>query len=130
LEREWSEKKEGKLWLFGRISLLVAQYAAEEADVVANDEKNALINSLRSSTSFTNTHRVIGELASVPKFSPEQAILVVKAALENEQVRLILADTDVADFLQKIIAAHGSRIPREDLERLPSFLQAARRPAA
>lgn len=57
---------------------------------------------LEGSGSFATTHSVIDQLRSF-NWTEEEATVLLKIALSNNQVRYILGDSDVSAFYGKIL---------------------------
>lgn len=78
---------------------------AEKINILSNEDKrkNDLIEELQNSRSFKTTHSVIAELASFAEWSKEQKDKIVSAAINNQQVFLILKDDDIKSFFDKLV---------------------------
>ena len=64
-------------------------------------EKDELVERLRNSGSFEETHEIIALLQKFPKFTQKQIRLLFTALVHNSQVRWIGTDSDVADFFRQ-----------------------------
>jgi predicted nucleic acid-binding protein len=121
LKREWAQRKGAGLHLFRRMSKFIAQHT-QHAEALANEEKNASIQALRSSPNFAVSHAVIADLNSFPHFTDEQALAIAEACLSNNQVSWIIGDADVRAFMSRILADYGTKLPEETRVRLASLL--------
>lgn len=65
-------------------------------------KKQALIDRLDESSSFSNTHAVIKELEKITDWTDEEKIELLRIGIKNNQVKLILTDDDVKSFYLKI----------------------------
>lgn len=68
----------------------------------ATKEKAVLIDSLKESVNFNNTHSIIKKLNQIKYWTEEEKEQLLRIANENSQVKLILGDNDVQDFYMKI----------------------------
>lgn len=88
----------------------------------SRDEKRrrlSLITSLSGSGSFATTHAVVKELSIVDKWETDEIGMLLDIALNNNQVNLILTDSDVKSFYQFIIKQIGvSTDKSKKVERL------------
>lgn len=80
-------------------------------------EKEILIDRLEASASFKNTHIIIKELQRVYNWTESEKEKLLKIALENNQVQLILSDEDVQKFFQKICNGNSENV-RKVLEKI------------
>ena len=80
-------------------------------------EKEILIDRLEASASFKNTHIIIKELQRVNNWTESEKEKLLKIALENNQVQLILSDEDVQKFFQKICNGNSENA-RKVLEKM------------
>ena len=81
------------------------EYEKAGVDLREEDKrKRSLILSLEDSSSFRSTHTIIAELRKEDFYwGPTEIEWLIDIANQNSQVRLILTDTDVANFYKKII---------------------------
>lgn len=98
-----------------RANELLEQYhndciAEEQVATRLQDEaykkREALINRLEDSGSFSNSHTVIHEMAAIPiaDWAEEQIEQLLRISIMNGQVRYIIGDTNVKPFYRKICA--------------------------
>lgn len=101
LEDEWKEKKKSTL----RVYRTLSGFMKEHFDGVAfsfDKTKEALIESLHSSWSFSSTHNIIGKLEDYSYFSLKEVEKILSAATDNKQFGWIITDNDVSDFLNRV----------------------------
>jgi len=70
-------------------------------------EKANLVNELEDCANFRTTHMTVKKLAKVKSWTATQADKLLRIALENSQVKWILADTDVKEFYETVLATAG-----------------------
>lgn len=73
------------------------------------EQQNFLIEKLKESNSFLNTHQVISELQSFESWSEEQRTKLYEIAIENKQVFCILGDQDLKSFFKQLISKYKDR---------------------
>jgi hypothetical protein len=123
LEREWRTKKKSELIFYKRIS---AFFKEQFPDIkfATELEKDLLIKDFAQSGSFATTHAVVAKLTKFADFTPAQLNAIVSAALSNSQVRHIVTDQDVQEFLSTLISGHEDQIEdKDDLAALQSLLK-------
>lgn len=101
LEEEWRVRKRSSLHVYRTLSA----FMKEHFDGVAfpfDRTKEALIDDLSSSGSFSNTHDLIAKLEGFSYFSLKEVERILAAAIENTQFGWIVIDDDVADFLNRV----------------------------
>ena len=127
LENEWASVKQSEVVLYTDLGNFLAKHFAAVA-VPSDIPKVRLIQRLATSGGFEVTHEIIAQLGKYDVFTPEQAALIARHAVRNNQVRWIAADDDVREFLARIIDTHRSAIEPgyiEILERCMSGEQPA-----
>jgi rRNA-processing protein FCF1 len=73
----------------------------------AQEAKDKAIEALCSSESFAQTHRAVERLLKMRSLlTPADAERLFNAALENQQIRWIISDTDVNSFFVKVLNDH------------------------
>ena len=92
----------------------------EKTSTLSEDDrnKNSLIDELKNSTSFMNTHNIIAGLSQFDKWSAEQKEGLVLAAIDNQQVFWLLGDGDVSAFYGKLVEG----LSGEDAEKIRAEL--------
>lgn len=82
------------------------------------------INQLINSNSFRNTHRRINQIESfINYFSDEEIEAILNASLENEEIRRIIDDTDVKEFIGQLFDAKNELLSQEKQNQLSELLQ-------
>jgi len=68
------------------------------------EKRDGLIVALENSKSFANTHTLIRYLKIYPSWGDNEREALFNAAINNPQVRWILADSDVKDFYMQLLS--------------------------
>ncbi|MGH8436684.1 MAG: hypothetical protein ACRERX_19960 [Pseudomonas sp.] len=89
-------------------SFLLRHFAAIR--VPSDIPKVRLIQRLASSENFQTTHELVEKLQRYDVFTPEQAALIARNAVRNNQVRWIVDDADVKEFLTRVLDTHRKSI--------------------
>lgn len=76
---------------------------AVDAETKRENKKESLIMALEGSGSFANTHTIVKELSQYGQWSDAQRERLMKAALENKQIKWILQDEDVSTFYKSLL---------------------------
>ena len=109
LVEEWKEKKKSEMFVYRTLS----EFIKEHFDGVAfsfDKNKEALIENLKYSGSFSATHFIIAKLEEYSYFSLKEVCRILDAVSENDQVRSIITDHDISDFLNRVVMPHSSNI--------------------
>lgn len=118
LEEEWKKTKESYLFVYRTLSA----FMKEHFDGVAfsfDKTKDALIDDLSCSGSFSFTHQLISKLEAYSYFSLKEIERILDAAIENSQFGWIVTDYDVSDFLSRVAIPRRAEISKiEHLEIL------------
>ena len=112
LSEEWSKKKKSSIRLYRTLS----EFMTEHYDGVAlsfDQEKRGFIEDLLESGSFATTHSIISKISQYGYFSLEEARAVLDAAVENNQVGMIVTDPDLSDFITKSISPHKDNLTEQ-----------------
>ncbi len=120
LEREWSDKKNGKVKYYRRLSAFCNE-KFPQIRLATELEKEILIKDLAKSPTFKATKRTLRSLASVDDLSGDQASEVLEAALNNNQIYWIAEEPSVHKTLAEILAPHREALDPElldDFDRL------------
>lgn len=72
-------------------------------------KKTELILALEASRSFAQTHKVIGQMAEIEDWTADEIDSIVGISLTNTQVRYVITDKDVKDFLGRLIEGKHSK---------------------
>jgi len=106
---EWQREKDASLFIYRTLS----EFTKKNFDGVAfsfDSGKEKLIDDLRFSGSFADTHELITKLELYSYFSAQEVERVLEAACENSQVGCIVTDHDVSDFLHRVAMPHYDSI--------------------
>jgi hypothetical protein len=105
LRGEWKsikKKKKAEVYLYRRLTTFLKEHFPK-IDLRIEEEKQAKVEELFQSRSFSSTHRLIAELSKFElAFSPSQVDLLYAALLDNHQVGWIVGDVDVRKFYQDL----------------------------
>lgn len=121
LYEEWCETKDSKLMFYKRLSAFFKEHFPD-IKLATELEKDILIADLAASGTFARTHSVITKLSKYTDFTAAQVNAIVDAALSNSQVRMIISDKDVHDFLSTAIKGHLKHLDDESIETLSALL--------
>lgn len=113
LGKEWAKNKKSTM----RVYRTLSAFLGEHFDGVAfsfDKEKDGLIDDLALCGSFASTHGVIAKLENYGYFSRAEVERILQAAVDNDQVRWIVTDYDVSDFLNRIAVPRRAEITRAD----------------
>lgn len=102
LEKEWNIKKGSSIKFYTNLVDFLNEHVAD-IDLQAEREKLELIEKLRLSDSFMETHGIIAMLNKYSSWSYIQIEALCESALKNSQVNLIIYDEDVHQFYKKIL---------------------------
>lgn len=119
LQKEWRERKNANVFLYARLSAFSSKYFSGFS-IEEDSEREALIEQLRSSGNFRETHNTIAYLLLRFPFSAAQAAALVEIAMVNTQVKWVLSDEDVKDFFTKLIDEHSDTLEESVLDELKS----------
>jgi rRNA-processing protein FCF1 len=121
LAEEWTKKKESTLIFYKRISAFFKEYFPD-IKLATEFEKDLLIADFTNSYNFARTHSVIAKLSKYTDFTAAQVNAIVSAAVNNSQIRSIIDDPDVLEFLTSAVKGHEDLIDGENLEILRELL--------
>lgn len=127
LINEWVERKKSGLVFYKRISAFFKQHFPD-IEFAAELEKALLIEDLSNSSSFARTHSVVARLAQYQNFDVDQINAIVDAATRNNQVSLIIGDSDVKAFISGVIRGKEKQINPDSLAVLTAFMSPPARP--
>lgn len=121
---EWQTTNESQLFFYRRLSGFFRE-KFPDIKFASELEKDLLIRELADSSSFEETHVVVGKLAMQSMssdFSPAQVNDIVSAAVTNNQVYWIIGDSDVNTFLRNVIRGREDEIDPDNLFVLQELL--------
>jgi predicted nucleic acid-binding protein len=121
LAAEWSKEKRSDVIFYKRISAFFKEHFPA-IKLAVEFEKDLLISDLTESSSFSRTHSVIAKLSRFTDFTADQLNSIVSGAVSNSQVRSIIDDSYVRDFLTTVLKGHKGLIDQENLEMLEFLL--------
>lgn len=119
---EWSNTKDADLVWYRRLSGFFNDHFPA-IKLATELEKDLLIRDLASSVNFAQTHSIVAKLRRYTDFTQAQLNDIVTATLTNSQVYLIIEDSDVKDFILRVVTGREDKIARENLERLQKLLE-------
>lgn len=117
LEEEWKEKKSSYLHVYRTLSAFMKLHFDGVAFSYDKD-KEALIDALRFSPNFANTHILISELETYSYFSLKEIGRILSAVIENDQVGWIVTDFDVSDFLNRVAVPRMANINTSEFKEI------------
>jgi hypothetical protein len=121
LSAEWQEKKKSNIVFYKRMSAFFKE-RFPDITLATELEKDLLIQDLANSSTFARTHTVIAKLLRYVEFTPMQLNAIVTATLLNSQVRSIIGDSDVRQFLSTAVGGNEGVIEKDTLEALRSLM--------
>ncbi len=121
LKREWKNKKKSNIFYYKKISLFF-QIHFPDIKLATELEKEFLIGDLIKSMSFSNTHKIIAKLAKYSDFTPSQRNEIVEAAVTNNQIRWIIHNSDIYNFLKSVIDGYEDQIDPDKLRKLKKLM--------
>ena len=117
LSDEWSELKKSSLYVYRTLSAFMKEHFDGVAFAYDKD-KDALIEDLICSGSFSSTHHLIGQLEEYPYFSLKEIERILIAASENNQFGGIISDCDISDFLNRVAVPHIASLGDDEHKNL------------
>ena len=103
LKCEWADNKNSKIHFYKD---LVSFFRENLSDIKleAENRKFDLIEELRDSRSFQETHKIISQLKLFTGWAEDQIEMLCLIAENNSQVNRILSDSDVFEFYMHILS--------------------------
>ena len=108
LSDEWTKAKTSDLYVYRGLEPFIKEHFDKTGFV--RGLKTELIERLEHSPSFATTHDVIAELDTFSYYSLTEALRVLDAVTENNQVHWIVTDPDVACLLARITRPYLHKI--------------------
>jgi hypothetical protein len=105
LEEEWKRKKKSSVTCYRSLKAFLGDHFAG-VTLSFDPEKMELINALGNSSCFATTHAIVAKLDGFSFFSLHEAKTLLEAAHQNDQVRLIVPDSDVSALMLKAATPH------------------------
>jgi hypothetical protein len=109
LADEWRQEKSSFLHFYPRISSFFKE-KYPNIKIASEVESDHLIQKLEDSGSFASTHIPIASLSSHSRFSPAQVERLIEILKTNNQVGLILGDSDVHTFYKALLEKYSNQI--------------------
>ena len=116
LSDEWHHKKKGRVHLYKNITGFFKAHFPQ-IKLAYELQKEIAIEELTNSSSFNETHWVIGKLSRLSDFSDTQINAIAKAATENTQVSWIAEDRDVYGTLYDIVMTKHEIVDEQVLSK-------------
>lgn len=82
------------------------------------NEKERLIDALKESMSFANTHNIVRKLSQYDGWTNSQSEKLFRVALKNNQVRWVLLDNDVKLFYNTVLNGYKAHCSEADEVRI------------
>ena len=102
LKEEWQKEKHSEVFFFtSLVSFLNAHI--KEIELKTEQRKDDLINWLKNSRCFQDTHDIIRQLSEFEELNSQQIDDICYAAINNCQVSWILGDDDVLAFYENLL---------------------------
>jgi len=120
LLQEWREKNRSELHFYSKLSALFGQHFPE-IKLASEYAKDSLIKDLFASRTFAQAHATIARLRPHAEFTIAQINDIVRAAISNNQIYLILGDPDVYEFLDAAIRGQRERVDPDNLQALKAL---------
>lgn len=111
---EWGSTKRSTVRLYRDLGAFSKKHFPD-LQLATDVPKLKAIRALASSGSFADTHAIVARLAEFSLFSPVHARLLIRAAVDNSQVRWIATDDDVSALLRRVIDAHLGILDANDV---------------
>jgi hypothetical protein len=121
LSEEWKTKKNSSVVFYTRISDFF-RTNFPNIKIASQVERDFLVEELRDSGSFMQTHSVVAKLLKHTDFSPVQIEQLVQIAQDNGQVGWIIGDPDLHAFYSSL-AKQGVDLPAELIAKLELLVQ-------
>jgi len=104
--------------------LVEVDFATKEIIYFTNSNISEIVDRLALTGSFSTTHNTISELSdNIRYLSGDNILILVKAAVENEQIYWVSEDEDVKEFFKKIYQFKSQIIPEEIKEQFIQYFK-------
>jgi len=121
LSKDWNLKNLSDVKFYRRLSLFFKENFPE-IKLASEIEKELQIKQLRNSGSFATTHTVIDKLSTFAEFTASQVDEILSISLTNTQIRLIVTDLDVKEFLENIIKGKEEKLNSDNVKKIKKYL--------
>lgn len=112
---------DGAVVLHKRLSGFLRRHYPD-IEVAAEAEADVAVSRLERSGAFASTHSAIAALGDFSDFSPAHVRRLANAALENDQITMILGDEDVHDFYRQLLERHADDLEQPQRDALTARL--------
>jgi len=119
---EWKNNKKSDLFYYRRLSTFFKEHFPH-IKLASELEKEILIGDLANSGNFKSTHSAIEKLSKHTDFTVAQVDEILSAAIDNRQVRWIITDEDVKDFISTIISGKEDHLNADNLSKINDLLK-------
>jgi len=102
---EWKETKKSDLFFFKSLTEFFNKHLQAiklKNELIADNEKNSLIERLENSRCFASTHAIVAKMSNFKTWSKEQRQRILDTVDNNSQVGGICEDDDIAEFLENL----------------------------
>lgn len=103
LVNEWEQKKNSKIHFYTNLVRFLKEHV-EDIKLKTEQEKQDLIDNLRTSPNFVTTHGIITVMGRHTGWTEAQVESICLAAVNNNQVGWLLGDDDVFLFYSKLLS--------------------------
>lgn len=108
LLNEWRLKKQADIYFYNNLVGFLKDHAK---DIVLSEaqEKKELMDALKNSNSYSNTHAIIAALNKFNEWTIEEIEDLCQSLLDNSQVRGVRSDSDVINFYTQLLGDDASQ---------------------
>lgn len=118
---EWKEKKNSHLYCYRRLSTFFKEHFPE-IKLASEIEKDLLIKEFARSSNFASTHIAVSKLSKYSDFTVAQVDEILEATVSNSQIRWIITDIDVKEFISAVIKGKEGKLNEENLKEISELL--------
>ena len=121
LLEEWKEKKSSNIFFYRRLSEFLNE-KFPDIKLASEMEKEIALRNFTESINFKMTHSAIRKLLNIESFTSVEVNEIVDTSIANEQISLIIGDTDVKQFLSKILTDYKDDIESDKKKTIVNML--------
>ncbi len=103
LENEWTTKKNSKIYFYENLNDFFSNHISD-IKLTTYKKQDDLIKELADCGSFAGTHRTIAKMSKYTDWNETQISAICNIARYNNQVYGIIDDSDVHEFLEKLVS--------------------------
>lgn len=118
---EWKDKKRSNLYCYRRLSTFFKEHFPE-IKLASEIEKDLLIKEFSRSENFASTHVAVSKLSKYSDFTVAQVDEILEATVSNSQIRWIITDDDVKEFISAVIEGKEGKLNEENLKKISKML--------